>query len=263
MSTLQSSAAAAVKVRRIGTEDLNWALAEAWKDFNAKRGDLIVVALIYPLIAFLTVLFATNDVALPLIFPIFAGLSILGPAVASGFYELARRREEGLDATWQHFFDPLRGANGPTLLILTAGLAILFLLWLGAAYAIYAATMGPDFPVGVAALARRTLGTSEGWTLIVLGNAAGLVFAVITLVTTIVSFPMAVDRTVDPGTAVATSLHAVQANPGTIAAWGLRVAGLLLLGCLPAFIGLAVVLPVLGYATWHLYTRLVDRGRNV
>ena len=106
----------------------------------------------------------------------------------------------------------------------------------------------------------RLFGSADGWAMILLGNLAGGVFAVIALVTSIVSFPMAVDRDVDAATALETSVRAVRANPGAIAGWGARVAGLLLLGCLPAFIGLAVVLPVLGYATWHLYTRLVERG---
>ncbi len=247
------------RIRKIGQDDLRWALAEGWKDFQAKRGDLIFVALLYPLIGLIAAAIALNDAALPLFFPLVAGLSILGPAAASGFYELARRREAGLESTWRHFFDPVRGANGATIVTLTIGLGVLFLLWLGAAYAIYAATMGPDLPDGLGGFLDRVLTTPEGWALIIVGNLAGAVFAVVTLATTLVSFPMAVDRDVDAGTAVGTSLRAVSANPGTVASWGARVAGLLILGSLPAFIGLAVVLPVLGYATWHLYTRLVER----
>jgi uncharacterized membrane protein len=246
-------------IRKIDQRDLRWALDEGWKDFQAKRGDLLFVALLYPLIGLIAAAVALNDAALPLFFPLVAGLSILGPAAASGFYELARRREAGLESTWQHFFDPVRGAKGATIVTLTIGLGVLFVLWLGAAYAIYAVTLGPDFPAGLASFLTRVFTTPEGWALIVVGNLAGAVFAVITLMTTLVSFPMAVDRDVDAGHAVETSLRAVSANAGTVASWGARVAGLLLLGSLPAFIGLAVVLPVLGYATWHLYTRLVQR----
>ena len=132
-------------------------------------------------------------------------------------------------------------------------------MWIAFAYGIYAATMGPDYPHGIAEFFRRVFTTPSGWALIVLGNLAGAVFAVMVLVCSIVSFPMAVDKPVDPGTALDTSIRAARANPAMVAQWGVRVALLLLLGCLPAFIGLAVVLPVLGYATWHLYTRLVDR----
>ena len=196
---------------------------------------------------------------LPLFFPLVAGLSILGPAVASGFYELARRREEGLDASWRHFLEPLRGRGREGLALLTAGLAGLFILWLIVAWLIYEGTIGAYHPVGAGEFLDRLFHTGAGWTMIVLGNLVGLGFAIVTLLVSVVSFPMVVDKPVDAGTALATSIRAVSANPGVMASWGLRVAGLLFLGCLPAFIGLAVVLPVLGYATWHLYTRVVER----
>ena len=246
------------RVRRISQGDLGWALSEGWKDFQEKRGDLILVALIYPLVAFGAVLFSFDSRALPMLFPLLAGLSILGPAVASGFYELARRREAGLDSSWLHFLDPLNGRSRIGLGVLTAGLGILFLAWLGAASAIYGATIGADSPTASQFLA-RLFTTPEGWTMIVVGNAVGFVFAALALTLGVVSFPMMVDKASDPLTAVFTSIDAVRANPGVMAAWGLRVAALLVLGCLPAFIGLAVVLPVVGYASWHLYTRLVER----
>ena len=136
----------------------------------------------------------------------------------------------------------------------------MFLLWLAVAYAIYAATMGPHYPAGIGEFARRVLTTPGGWALIALGNLAGALFAVVVLVTSVVSFPMAVDTDADAPAALDTSIRAVRASPGVMLGWGLRVAGLLLLGTVPLFIGLAVVLPVLGYATWHLYTRAVVRG---
>ncbi|MEP6785722.1 MAG: DUF2189 domain-containing protein [Sphingomonadales bacterium] len=259
MSATVSTPTSRTGIRRITTDDLNWALREGWSDFNEKRGDLIFVALLYPLIGLIAAAVSLNNLALPLFFPLIAGISIFGPAAASGFYELAKRREEGRDATWRHFFDPVSGRKGTTIVILTIGLGAVFLLWLGVAFAIYAATMGPNYPVGASDLIRRAYGTPEGWTLIVLGNLAGGVFAVVVLLTATVSFPMAVDKEIDAGHAVETSIHAVKANAATMIGWGARVVGLLVLGALPAFIGLAIVLPVLGYATWHLYTRLIVR----
>lgn len=246
-------------IRDISGADLSWALAEGWKDFQDRRGDLILLALIYPVLGILAALLAFNDQLLPLVFPLVAGLSILGPAVASGFYEMARRREEGIDPSWWHFLDPLRGPSRDGLLALTGGLLVLFVGWLGVAWGIYEATIARYQPVGVRGFVDALLHTREGWAMIALGNLAGFGFALLTLVLTVVSFPMAVDRPVDAGTAVATSVAAVRRNPAAMAGWGLRVALLLALGCLPLFIGLAVVLPVLGYATWHLYTRLVQR----
>lgn len=263
MTTLHATApslpADLPEIRRIGTSDLNWALAEGWKDFQAKRGDLIFLGLLYPIICGLAVALAFNEPLLPLFFPLVAGLSIAGPAVASGFYELARRREEGRDSSWWHFVDPLNGRSRWPLAALTLGLAVLFVAWLGVAYAIYSATFGANAPMQVGDFFGRLFTTGEGWQLIVLGNLAGAAFAVVTLVVAVVSFPMVVDQPVDAGTALHTSIKAAQENPREVFGWGLRVAGLLLLGLIPAAIGLAVVLPWLGYATWHLYTRLVVR----
>jgi uncharacterized membrane protein len=250
------------EIRQIDVSDLRWALAEGWKDFLEKRGDLIVIGLLYPLICLVAAAVTFNDPLLPLFFPLVAGLSILGPAAASGFYELARRREEGLDAGWLHFLDPLRGRSRQPMALLTAGLAVLMIGWLIAANAVYQLIFG-DQPLRFGDVLGRLFTTEAGWTLIILGNLAGAPFAVATLVFALVSFPMVVDRPVDASLAVRTSLAAARENPRQVFGWGCRVAGLLLLGLLPLAIGLAVVLPWLGYATWHLYTRLVVRpGQN-
>lgn len=249
----------APRLRRIDESDLNWALAEGWKDFKDRRGDLIVLALIYPVVGLVAAALAFNNQLLPMFFPLVAGLTILGPAVASGFYELARRREAGLDAGWLHFLDPLRGRSRIPLALLTAGLAALFVAWLIVASLIYAATLGAAGPEGSADFFNRLFTTPRGWAMIVVGNLAGLAFAAVTLVTTLISFPMVVDKPVDAGAAVAASVRAVMENPKVTASWGLRVVLLLAVSCVPLFVGLAVALPVLGYATWHLYTRLVER----
>jgi uncharacterized membrane protein len=253
------AAEARPQVRRIHEGELRWALAEGWKDFRDRRGDVILLALIYPVVGLAAALATFNARLLPMLFPLAAGLSILGPAVAAGFYELARRREVGLEAGWRHFLDPLRGRSRAPLLALTAGLVALFAAWLAAAWLIYAATLGSEPAAGVGDFLRRLFTTPQGWTLIVVGNLVGFGFAAVTLVLSVVSFPMVVDRPVGAGAAVAASIRAAGANPRAMTLWGLRVAGLLLLGCLPGFVGLAVVLPLLGYATWRLYTRLIVR----
>jgi uncharacterized membrane protein len=246
-------------VRKIDQSDLNWALAEGWRDFQEKRGDLILLALIYPIVAFMAAAIAYDGRLFSMFFPLVAGLSILGPAVASGFYELARRREAGLDSGWLHFFDPMNGRGRTELAILTGGLGLIFAGWMGCAALIYQATVAGYAPAGPLDFLHRLFTTREGWTMIVVGNLTGAVFAIAALMLGLVSFPMIVDRPVDPLTAVMTSVRAVEQNPVAVATWGAWVAGLLFIGCATAFIGLAIVLPVLGYASWHLYTRLVER----
>lgn len=253
-----SGEAAGPEIRKITVTDLNWALAEGWRDFRDKRGDLILAGFLYPAICIIAVVFTFNDPLLPLLFPLVAGVSIAGPAVAAGFYELARRREEGLDAGWSHFLDPMKGRPRIALATLVLGLAGLFIGWLVAAYAIYVVTFGDAEPLTISHVG-RVFTTPQGWALIAFGNLAGLAFAVATLAFSVVSFPLVVDKPVDADLAVSTSLRAFTANLGPVLGWGIRVAALLALGTIPAGIGLAVVLPWLGYSTWHLYTRLVVR----
>lgn len=246
-------------VRQITNADLNWALSQGWKDFNAKRGDILVLAVLYPVLGLLTAVVALNDRLLPVFFPLVAGLSVMGPAVAAGFYEIARRRGLGISSSWRYFFDPLRGRSRTPLVILTLMSLTLFGAWIAAAWIIYQMTLAQVGPMTVAGGFEQLFSTPEGLNLVIIGNLVGAGFAVLTVLLTLVSFPMVVDRPVDAGTAVATSVRAVTSNLPVVASWGLRVAGLLVLGSLPFFIGLAVVLPVLGYATWHLYTRMVER----
>ena len=246
-------------VRRISTADLDGALRQGWKDFRERRGDLLFIGLLYPVVCLVAVYVTLNQPLLPILFPLVAGLSIAGPVVAAGFYELARRDEEGVESTWWHFLDPLRGRSRTPLAVLTSGLALLFFGWLLVAYVLYTLTLGPNGTLDPGDFVSRLFTTSEGWTLIVFGNIAGFGFAVVTLVFALVSFPMVIDQPVDAGLAVRTSIKAVRANPREAIGWGLRVAGLLALGTVPFGIGLAIVLPWLGYATWHLYTRLVVR----
>lgn len=244
-------------IRRITVADLREVLAKGWDDFLATPTQLVFLGLIYPLVGFAAARFATGGL-LPLLFPLLAGLSLLGPVVALGLYEISRRRERGEPASALDALTVVRSPSIKAIALLGAMLFGLFVLWILAARAIYLATLGPG-PHGetIGALLTAALTTPEGWLLIVIGNGVGLLFAVLVLTLTVVSFPLLLDRPVDPIVAVRTSVRAVATNPVPMAAWGLTVAVLLVAGALPLLIGLAVVVPVLGHATWHLYRRVV------
>lgn len=136
-------------------------------------------------------------------------------------------------------------------------LVAIYTLWLLAANAIYRGTLGPEPPVSFMDFVRDVTTTEAGWMMIVVGIGVGFLFAVVVLAISVVSFPVLLDRNVGVGTAIATSLRAVAANPGPMLAWGLVVAAGLVLGTIPLFLGLIVVLPVFGHATWHLYRRVI------
>ena len=150
-------------------------------------------------------------------------------------------------------------ALGPiaTLAVYLVGL---FVVWMVVAAELYGATLGPAAPASLGGFLRDIFTTGPGWTLAILGTLAGFCLALVVLAVSLVSFPMMLDRHVGVPLAVATSIAVVRANPVTVAAWGLIVAAGLVLGALPALIGLVVVLPVLGHATWHLYRRAVHWG---
>ncbi len=250
-----------IPIRRITSQDLNAALREGFADFASKRGDLLFIGLIYPIVGFLVSMAAMNMSIWPLAFPLAAGISLLGPLVATGFYELAKRREAGMDSSWFHFLDVFKSRSREEIAMVGAVLIGIFALWLAAAGMVYTAFFGemirqPSFSVFV----REVFTTPQGWMMIVVGNLIGLGFAVSVLALSVVSLPMLVDKDVSAGTAIRTSLRAFRENLGAMLRWGLTVAVLLVLGSIPFFVGLAVVLPVLGYATWHLYTRLIDRS---
>lgn len=248
-----------IPVRKISRDDLRASLADGYADFKDKRGDLIFVGLLYPLIGLLTAFVIGGGRNLPMLFPLLAGLSLLGPLVATGFYELARRREAGRDSSWWRFFDVFRNPSIISIVAVGIGLLAIFAVWLGSAAIVYAAFFGAETPASIQGFATELFTTPQGWGMIVVGNLIGLAFAAIVLAVSVVSLPLLVDRQVGAGRAVATSLAAFRRNPGVLLRWGVTVAAILFIASIPLFIGLAFALPVLGYATWHLYTRLVDR----
>jgi uncharacterized membrane protein len=246
-------------IRKIGVADLIDALRRGWDDFAEIPTHAVFVCLIYPIVGLVLIRAAIGYAVLPLLFPLATGFALIGPLAAVGLYELSRRREAGLDVSWWHVFDVLKSPSIGAIAALGVLLMIIFLCWLYTAQAIYQSLFGLNAPESTTGFLHEVLTTREGWWLILLGNSAGFLFALLTLVVSAVSFPLLVDRDVGAWVAVETSVRATLANPAPMAAWGLIVAALLLAGSLPFFFGLAVVMPVLGHATWHLYRRLVER----
>lgn len=246
-------------VNRIKVADLGDALAKGLDDFRACRSDVLALSVIYPVAGLALWWLATNYNMVPLLFPIAAGFTLLGPLAAVGLYEMSRQRERGKDVNWADAFDVVRSPAFGSVIVLGLAMVAIFLLWLAAAQAIYMAFLGPLPPASAMAFLTQVATTSAGWTMAIVGIGVGFLFAVLVLAISAVSFPMLLDRNTGLPVAVVTSVRAVLANPGPMAGWGLIVAGALLAGSIPVFLGLIVVVPVLGHATWHLYRKLVVR----
>ena len=252
---------ASLPIRRIGVADLGQALAHGFSDFGAFRTDVMFLCIFYPLAGLVLgyVTFGYN--LLPLLFPLIAGFALIGPVAAVGLYEMSRRREQGLPTNWATAFSVLGSASFGAIAVLALLLTAIFLIWLGVAWGIYAMTLGQIEPNQVSTMQfmRDVLTTREGWWMIGIGMGVGFLFAVFVLTISVVSFPMLLDRDVGLLTAMRMSIRAVVQNPGPMALWGLIVAASLVIGSIPLFVGLIIVIPVLGHATWHLYRRLVPR----
>ena len=246
------------RVRSITPRDLIDVLRKGLDDFMAMPTHVIFLSLIYPVAGLLIAWAAFGYALLPLLYPMAAGFALLGPFAAIGIYELSRRREQGLDTDWTHAFDLLQKDSFRSLLALGAMLIVLFIIWIAVANAIYVAHFGYAAPQSLAGFARDLLTTPTGRSMIVIGNLVGFLFALAAFMISVVAFPLLMDRNIGTMAAVATSVKAVLRNPLTMALWGLIVAVALLIGSLPLFIGLAVVIPVLGHATWHLYRKVVE-----
>ncbi len=244
-------------ILKISPADLKDALVEGLADFSAKPSHIIMLVVIFPLIGLISARLAAGYDVLHLVFPMVTGFALMGPLAAIGLYELSRRRELGLDISWRHTYNIIHSPSIGAILKLSLLLGAIYIAWLGAAQTIYWINFGSAVPASIADFALQILTTSAGWTLIILGCGVGFVFALVVLAVSAISFPMLLDREVGAMVAVQTSINAFLANPKTISIWGMIVAGSLVVGSLPAFIGLAVVLPVLGHATWHLYRKVV------
>jgi uncharacterized membrane protein len=251
--------AAPPKVRRIGPEDCLAALREGFDDFLAVPTYPAFVGLFYAVAGIAIVAMSSLTSALQLIFPLAAGFALIGPFVAIGLYEMSRRRDRGLAVRGRDALAVLRSPALPSILALGLVLLMIFAAWIFAAELIYVWLYGPNPPAAALPFLADVLTTARGWTLIVLGGLIGFCFAALALCISVVSFPLMLDRDVGLIPALETSVRVARENPLAVALWGLIVAVALALGSLPLFLGLAVVMPVLGHATWRLYRKAVER----
>lgn len=245
-------------VRKISTLEVLDALRLGWNDFQEKPSHYVFLCLLYPVMGVVLMVWSAGANMLPVMFPLASGFAILGPIAALGLYEMSRKRELGLDPSWREAFDVRKS---PALFsIFAAGcmLFVLFIAWLNVAQAIFEWHFGAVVPASLSAFLSDVLTTPQGWQMMFWGDLIGLAFAVVALAISVVTFPLLLERDVGAAAAIATSVRATIVNPVPVLLWGFIVAALLVIGSIPIFAGLAVVLPVLGHATWHLYRKLVE-----
>ncbi|GAA0471732.1 DUF2189 domain-containing protein [Parasphingorhabdus litoris] len=259
MSTAkQALVAPATVANDLTISDLRTALVNGWNDFKAYPlfglffGAIYVAAGLFLYFA----LFERGEIAW--LVPLAAGFPLLAPFVAVGLYEVSRRREAGMPMSWRAVLGALRGRGDEQILSMGVILFVAFAFWLMIAHGIFAIFLAES---GIGSESLELFRTTAGIAMLVVGTAVGALIALAFYAITVISLPMLVDREVDFITAIIVSLATVRSNKSVMLIWAAMIAVVLFVAMLPLFLGLLVILPVLGHATWHLYRRSVgDAG---
>ncbi len=249
---------ASPKIRKLTMADLTDALRLGWEDFKEVPTHAIMLCAIYPVIGLLIARFILGYSVIPILFPLTAGFALIGQFAALGLYEMSRRRELGEEASASQALEVFRSPAWLSMLGLGLVLLVIFGVWIAVAQSIYVSNFGYQEPSDLLGFLKVVMTSRPGWTLIVLGCGTGAVFALGTLCISVVSFPYMLDRNASMADAVLTSIRVCMHNPAMVLLWGIMIGALLFLGSLPILLGLAVVLPVLGHASWHFYRKAVE-----
>jgi uncharacterized membrane protein len=244
-------------IRKIGYKDVEEALAKGFADFWAMPSHAVFLSILYPIVGLVLVVMTSGENVMPLFYPLLSGFALVGPFAAIGLYEVSRRRELGLETNWQHAFDVLKSPSIPSIAVLGIILTVIFVAWIATAEALYSGLFHPTAPQAYVDFLKEVLTTSHGLALVILGNILGLFYMMIVFSISVVSFPLLLDRDIGAAAAIKTSIRAFIYNPLPMTFWAVIVVGVLTLGMLALIVGLAVAIPVLGHATWHLYRRVV------
>lgn len=261
MTTEQNAALAmrppAVKINTIGFGDVKAALADGWRDFAAA-----------PLIGlFFGGIYAAGGIAILLllniwhqpwwIIPIAVGFPLIGPFVAVGLYEVSRRLAAGEALDWGSILTVMLEQRKRQVSWMAFVVLFIFWMWLYEVRMLLAIFLGFKTPSTLEGFFKVVTTTSEGIGFLIVGSGVGAGLAFVLFCTTVIAIPLLLDREIDLITAIISSFKAVFQNLAPMVGWGIIVAALTIAALVPAFLGLLVVLPVLGHATWHLYRRVV------
>ncbi len=244
-------------VRAITVDDISNALTDGMRDFRAAPLFGLAFGGACTLTGILLVVLIQDLGLIFLTYPVIAGFALVAPSAAVGLYEISRRLERGepTDALSVMRAVIVHGGKEMGFMALVGLFGLL--TWLYSAGFLYALFFGMQ-SADIGEIIASAVTTPRGMAFLLVGNMVGGVMAMLLFAISVVSYPLLIDRDVDFVIAMITSIRAVMASPGPMIGWGIFLATLTGIACLPMFLGLVVVLPLLGHATWHLYRRAVE-----
>lgn len=240
------------EIAELDFSDLKVALTKGFADFKQAPIYGIVFGAIFAalgIVLYLQFVVWRSDVS---IVPLAAGFPLIGPFVAVGMYEVSKILERGEKVSWDSVLHAIYAERKRQIPSIAFVVVFILLIWVYMAHLVFALSFGLK-PLTNVMSSTDILFTMEGIRMLAMGTLVGGFLSFILFATTVVGIPLLVDREVDVVTAMVTSFSLVLNNAVVMLSWGMLVAFLLLLAMIPMFLGLIVVLPVLGHATWHLY----------
>jgi len=243
-------------VRRVTAADIAEALSEGLRDFQALPLYGLAFGAFYAAGGIVILLCLTAFGMVYLAYPLAAGFAMIGPFVATGLYEVSRRREAHLPVSFAAIWATVRTRSEIGWMAFVT--LFVFVIWMYQVRLLIALLLGLNASFSsLQAFITVVLTTNEGLLFLAIGNAVGAALSLILFSLTVVSFPLLLDRDVDFVTAMITSVRAVVTSPLPMIGWAALIVVLLAVSAVPYFLGLVVTLPVLGHTTWHLYRRII------
>ncbi len=245
------------QVRPIGFRDLKEVLALGWRDFWQAPLFGVFFGGVYTLGGILIAYVLIQLKISMLVFPMVFGFALIGPFIATGLYEISRRLEKNVPLTWGDILGVVWHQHRRELGWMAFVMLFIFWIWMYQSRTLVAVFFGTKGFATMQGFIEAVFTTSNGLIFLLVGHMVGAAISMVLFTLTVVSCPILLEREIDFVTAMITSVRAVTTSPIVMLSWGVFVVLAVILSAVPAFLGLLIVLPVLGHATWHLYRRVV------